>query len=366
MAHNTTVRDISIMKLEDLGFSDWFKERFQGPIHPEYSLARVTAVNKDNYLIRNEEAEIPAEVTGKLMYGAESNLDLPVVGDWSYVQYFNDGTLAIIHKIFPRKSLLKRKVAGRKIEHQPIASNIDVAFIVQSTEFDFNLRRLERYLIMANESHIKPVILLSKSDLISKEDLEQEINEIKRTNPDYKIVAFSNKTGEGLENIQRILKRGKTYCLLGSSGVGKTTLINRLIGENIFPTNAVRDKDGKGRHVTARRQLIILERGGMIIDTPGMRELGNIGVETGLKVTFKDILNLAQNCRFKNCTHTSEPGCSVIEAVKNGELSEKRHQNYLKIRKESEYYEMSYLEKRHKDKQFGKLIKTMKKIKKQE
>jgi ribosome biogenesis GTPase len=354
------------MKLEDLGFSDWFKERFQGSLHLEYSLARVTAVNKDNYLIRNEEAEIPAEVTGKLMYGAESNLALPAVGDWVYVQYFNDATLAIIHKILPRKSLLKRKVAGKKIEYQSIASNIDVAFIVQSTDFDFNLRRLERYLIMANESHIKPVILLSKSDLISAEDLEQEINEIKRMNPNYEIVAFSNKTGEGLENIKRILKHGKTYCLLGSSGVGKTTLINKLIGKNIFATNDVRDKNGKGRHVTARRQLIILEQGGLIIDTPGMRELGNIGVETGLKVTFMDIFNLAQNCHFKNCTHISEPDCSVINAVKNGELSEKRYQNYLKIRKESEYHEMSYLEKRNKDKQFGKFIKTAKKTKKQE
>jgi ribosome biogenesis GTPase len=354
------------MKLEDLGLSDWFKERVEKPLQVEYSLARVTAVNKDNFLIRNKEAEIPAEVTGKLMYGAESNLELPAVGDWVYVQYFDDATHAIIHKLLPRKSLLKRKVAGKKIEYQPIASNIDVAFIVQSTDFDFNLRRLERYLIMVNESHIKPVILLSKSDLIPAEDLEKQISEIKKMNTSCEIIAFSNKTGEGLENIQRILTRSKTYCLLGSSGVGKTTLINRLIGKNIFATNAVRDKDGKGRHVTARRQLIILEQGGLIIDTPGMRELGNIGVETGLKVTFRDIFNLAQSCHFKDCTHTSEPGCSVINAVKNGDLSEKRYQNYLKIRKESEYYEMSYLEKRSKEKQFGKFIKTAKKTKKQE
>lgn len=354
------------MKLEDLGLNDWFKEKYKKSLPLEHSLARITAVNKDNFLIRNEEAEIPAEVTGKLMYGAESNLDLPAVGDWVYVQYFDDATFAIIHKILPRKSLLKRKVSGKKIEYQPIASNIDIAFIVQSTEFDFNLRRLERYLIMVNENNIKPVILLSKSDLIPAKDLDQQICEIKKMNPDYEIIAFSNKTGDGLEYIQKMIKPGKTYCLLGSSGVGKTTLINRLIGENIFATHDVREKDGKGRHVTARRQLIILEQGGLIIDTPGMRELGNIGVETGLNVTFKDIFNLAQNCHFKDCTHITEPDCAVINAVKNKELSEKRYQNYLKIRKESEYYEMSYLEKRSKEKQFGKFIKSVKKTIKKE
>ncbi|UCE41340.1 MAG: ribosome small subunit-dependent GTPase A [Candidatus Aminicenantes bacterium] len=354
------------MKLEELGFDDWFQKRWSSSRVHEYSVARLTAVNKDNYIIRNEEAEIPAEVTGKLMYGARSNLDLPAVGDWVCVQYFNENTLAIIHEILPRKSLLKRKVAGKKIELQLIASNIDFAFIMQSVEFDFNLRRLERYLIMANESHIKPVILLSKRDLISAEDLKKEIRAIKSTNPGYEIIAFSNKTDEGLEGIQKLLQRGKTYCLLGSSGVGKTTLINKLIGENKYATAAIREKDGRGRHVSARRQLVILNQGGMIIDTPGMRELGNVGVHTGLSKTFADIVSLAQDCRFKNCMHMDEPGCAVTEAVKKGKMPATRYQNYLKIRRESEFHEMSYLERRRRDKKFGKIVKSIMKDKKKE
>jgi ribosome biogenesis GTPase len=348
------------MEFKDLGFSEWLKERFEESQQKGFSLARVSTVNKNNYLIRNEKAEIPAEITGKILYDAETNLDLPTVGDWVSVEYFNQDTFAIIHNILPRKSLLKRKVAGREIEYQPIASNIDVAFIVQSVEFDFNLRRLERYLIMINEGNIQPVILLSKSDLISPKDLEEEIIAINNINPNCEIIAFSNKTGEGLENIQKLLEPGKTYCLLGSSGVGKTTLINRLFGENFLATDTVREKDGKGRHITARRQLIILDQGGLIIDTPGMRELGNIGASTGIKETFKDIFQLGRSCRFKNCTHTEEPGCSVTQAVKTGELSDKRYQNYLKIRKESEFLEMSYLERRKKEKAFGKMCREVK------
>jgi ribosome biogenesis GTPase len=213
---------------------------------------------------------------------------------------------------------------------------------------------------MVYEGQIEPAILLSKTDLVPKEKLEQEIIAILGLNPNCKIIAFSNKTGDGLENVQELVKPEKTYCLLGSSGVGKTTLINRLMGEDVYRTDTVREQDGKGRHITARRQLIFLEQGGLIIDTPGMRELGNIGVSAGIKETFGDIFELAKNCRFKDCTHTEEPGCSVIQAIRARELSEKRYQNYLKVRKESEFHEMSYLERRRKEKSFGKMCREIK------
>ncbi|MFC1683366.1 ribosome small subunit-dependent GTPase A [Candidatus Zixiibacteriota bacterium] len=349
------------MELSDLGFSDWFQERSTATQQPDHGLARVVAVDKGKYRIRNQLAEIPAEIAGKIMFTAGSNLDFPAVGDWVRVQYVDKGTFGIIHEILPRRSELKRKMAGKKIDYQLIAANIDIALITQAIDLDFNLPRLERYLIMVNESNIQPVILLSKSDLIPPDQVGQRILEIKNMNSHYEIIAFSNKTGRGLDEIKSTIKVGMTYCLLGSSGVGKTTLLNKLIGEEIFTTGAVRQKDGKGRHITARRQLTILEQGGMIIDTPGMRELGNIGVDTGLQETFKDIVTLSQACRFKNCTHTNEPGCSVLEAVEKGQLNAKRHQNYLKLRKESEYYEMSYLERRKRSKELGKFYKQAKK-----
>ena len=351
------------IELRDLGYDDWFRQKRSESENPETTLARVIAVNKENYLLRNKDREILAEISGKFLYQAESYLDFPTVGDWVTVQYFNDESFAVIQDILPRKSLLKRKTAGKRIEYQLIAANIDTAFIVQSCEFDFNLRRLERYLTIINESDIRPVIVLSKLDLISAERLQQEIAEIKKSDPRHHVIAISNTTGEGLNELKGLIRKGATYCLTGSSGVGKTTLLNRLIGRDVFETGAVRVKDGRGKHITARRQLIVLENGGLFIDTPGMRELAVIGVDSGLQATFADILSLTEGCRFKDCTHTHEPDCAVLKAVANGELDDKRYQNYLKLRKESEYYQMSYLEKRKKDKAFGKMVKEVKKFK---
>ncbi|MFC1979886.1 ribosome small subunit-dependent GTPase A [Chloroflexota bacterium] len=349
------------MELIDLGFSEWFQHKHKELGKHSYSLVRVTAVNRDNYLVRNASNEAMAELSGEFMFSAESNLDFPVVGDWAFVQFFNSDTLAIIYDLFPRKTILRRKASGKKIDYQMITANIDVALIVQSCDFDFNLRRLERYLIMAADGNIEPMILLSKSDLVSLKELEQRIYGIKNAKVNCQIISYSSLTGSGLAQIQHSLEPGKTYCLLGSSGVGKTTLLNHLVCQDAFETNLVREKDGKGRHTTARRQLIVLDQGTMLIDTPGMRELGNIDVSTRIDEIFSDINSLAMGCHFNDCTHTSEDGCSVLQAVHDGKLSESRHQSYLKLLKESKHYQMAYAETRKKDRKFGKFIKSTKK-----
>lgn len=243
-------------ELQKIGFDNWFVDQMQHFDSDTFSPARIIQVNKDNYLIRNENKEIKAEVTGKLLFNADSGTSMPAVGDWVLVQYFDDETLAIIHEIIPRKTILKRKISGKNIEFQVLASNIDTAFIVQSLDSNFNLRRLERYLVMINESKIQPMVLLSKSDLIDESELQTNINEIKSINHSIIIIPFSNISGIGLDSISNTIQPGKTYCLLGSSGVGKTSLLNRLIGVEKYEVQSIREKDDRGRHTTTSRQMI--------------------------------------------------------------------------------------------------------------
>jgi len=351
------------MKLKDLGFDNWFADQIEKHHIADVSPARVAAVDKNSYMVRGDRGEAQAELSGKMIFDTQSTLDYPAVGDWVAVQYYNDDTFAIVHDVLKRKTLLSRKTSGKQISHQLIAANIDVALIMQSVDANFNLRRLERYLVMAQEGGITPVITLSKTDLISESELSDKIEQIRRFNEKYRVLAFSSLIENGVENVKEMIEPGKTYCLLGSSGVGKTTLLNSLLGREAFQVQDVRAGDGKGRHTTTRRQLTMLDQGGIFIDTPGMRELGVFGIEGGLSDTFEDILSLAEGCKYSDCTHTKENGCAVISALESGELDEKRYENYMKMKKESAYYEMSYLEKRRRDKSFGKMVKEVKKIK---
>lgn len=347
------------MHPRELGFDQWFEER-----SAEYRLegcvfARISAVDRGSYRIRSEYGEVPAELTGRLSYQIESSAGLPCVGDWVTAYFYDSNTAAIIHHVFPRKTFLRRKKAGEDIDFQMIAANIDIAYIVQSCLFDFNPRRLDRYLVMVADGGVEPVILLTKTDLVSREELDRKITII-RSDTREKVIPLSNYTGDGLEAFQQTLSPGKTYCLIGSSGVGKTTLINRLMGHDAFDTNAV-SSTGEGTHTTSRRQLIVLSQGAMLIDTPGMREIGLVGVGDGISMGFDEFLTLSANCRFADCSHEHEPGCAVRAAVEKGDFTEDRYSSYIKLKKESDYYEMSYLDKRKKDKAFGRFIKSVKK-----
>ena len=348
------------MNLEELGYNDWLREMLNGRDASEAKLARVIAVDRDRYVIDCELGTIPAELTGRLLYFAETTECIPCVGDWVLVDYLDNGSHAIVHELLPRKTILRRRTPGKRIEYQPIAANIDVAFIVQSCDIDYNLNRLDRYLAVTNDGGIGAALILTKSDLIDPSRLELMIEEVRKEHS-IEVIPLSNETGAGYDRFMNALERGKTYCLIGSSGVGKSTILNRLVGMDKFATGPVRDADGGGRHTTTRRQMIILNNGALFVDTPGMRELGMLGVGIGLEESFQDITAIAARCRFANCTHTNETDCAVLQSVAKGELSTERYQSYLKLTKESRYYETTYLEKRKKDKAFGKMRKDFKK-----
>ena len=340
------------MNLQDLGL--------EKPGGGDASLARVITVDRDRYTIAGVHGTVPAEATGKLLYCADTPEELPCVGDWVQVNYLDNNEHAIVHTVLPRKTILRRRAAGRQSAYQAIASNIDIAYIVQSCDVDYSLNRLDRYTVMAADGGIAARLLLTKCDLVDAARLDALISGVRKEHH-IDVVAISSVTGAGLEEFTQTLQRGVTYCLLGSSGVGKSTLLNRLLDADSLAVGDVREKSGKGRHTTTRRQLIVLESGALFVDTPGMRELGMMAFDAGLEESYQDIAGAAGGCRYPDCTHTIEAGCAVLAKVSAGELSQERYESYLKLLKESRHYEMTSLERREKDRSFGKMLKNYKK-----
>ena len=351
-----------LRELEELGYNDWHRNSLRSSASSEIKVARIIAVDRDRYMIGSEFGFIPAELTGRLSYCAEIAEDMPCVGDWVLVDYYDQNTQAIIHEVQPRKTILRRRSSGARVDYQLIAANVDVAFIVQSCDVDYNLNRLDRYIVMTSDGGIDSILLLTKSDLVETSRLESIIKDVRREHG-IEVIPLSSTTGTGYNRFRDTLTKGKTYCLIGSSGVGKSTILNKLVGKDKFATNSVREKSAKGRHTTTRRQLVILDNGALFVDTPGMRELGMMGFEQGIDDSYEDIAKIADRCRFADCTHTTEKGCAVILSVAEGKLTPERFQNYLKLTKESKHYEMTYLEKRKKDKEFGKMVKNYMKSK---
>jgi len=342
--------------LKDLGWNDWAEER--GECEVGETIARVVAVDRGQMLLADSEGAFHAKLAGSYRYRHQLSHEQPCVGDWVGVE--KKGNLGIVHSLFERRTVLRRRSAGNAIENQMIAANVDFVVIVQSCHFDFNLNRLQRYLVMVMDGGAEAVILLTKTDLVGTDVLSGQLEEIRSAGIVAPVVMLSNVTGDGVEDLKRFLLPGKTYCFVGSSGVGKSTLINQLAGKTMLETGIV-SETGEGRHTTVRRELIRLEGGALVIDNPGMREFGILGAESGIDSNYSDITAFAANCRYRDCTHTNEPGCAVVEAVESGEISQECYQNYLKLKQESEFNQMSYVEKRKKDRDFGRFLKSVKK-----
>jgi ribosome biogenesis GTPase len=350
-------KSILIMGLEEYGYNQGIKDLINDNTPGNFVTGRVVAEHKERYVVITSKGEFNAEITGNMRFSAKTREDFPAVGDWVAMTTY-ESDFAVIHKIMPRSSILKRQAVGAFGEVQIIAANIDFAFLVQAVDRDFNINRLERYLTICFSSRVTPVIILSKTDLADHHRLTEILENIKSRIKDVTVITISNVTENGYEILNSVVEKGKTYCLLGSSGVGKSTLINNLSGRKLMRTDTISSSTNKGKHVTSHRELFILPNGGILIDTPGMREVGIADSDRGLEITFEHIVNLSKNCKFKDCTHTNEAGCAVIESVLNGETDQASYKNFLKMEREKAHFETTVSEKRRKDKIFGKMIKN--------
>jgi ribosome biogenesis GTPase len=351
------------MILEDLGYNLELQSYRKDQQLDSFGVGRVISEHKERYIVKTTDKEYEGEIIGNLRFSAINRSDFPAVGDWVAISEYDDNKV-LIHAVFPRKTKIERQAVGKKGEKQIIAANIDYAFIVQAVDRDFNINRIERYLTICNTSNVKPMIILNKIDLIKENELTKLMAIVNERIKRIPVIAISNETQKGIEKVKECIEKGKTYCLLGSSGVGKSTLLNTLSGKQVMKTNRISISTNKGRHITSHRELLVLENGGILIDNPGMREIGIADSTDGIETTFETIIELSKNCRFKDCTHTTEKDCAIITALESGEVDKSSYENYLKMERENEYFESTVAEKRKKDKDFGKIIKHYKKTRK--
>ncbi len=360
------------MNLAELGYDKYFSDNFERLDNRDLIPMRVTREHKELYHVLGEPGELEAKVTGKFVHQAKSRSDFPSVGDWVAVDPRLEEGRGTIQALLPRKTCFSRKavLAGGpkygqgKTEQQVLSANVDTVFLVSGLDLDFKVRRLERLLSAAWDSGSTPIIVLNKADVC--DDVDARIAATEAVAFGCPVYAVSAVTGEGLEVLRNHVGPGQTVALLGSSGVGKSTIINSLLGEERMDTCGVRLDDSKGRHTTTHRELIVMPNGGVLIDTPGMRRVQMWGDEEGLKKTFEDVEELMTQCRFSDCSHNGEPGCAIAAALDDGTLDAKRYRNYLRLGREQEHLarRQSARDRRQADKEFSQTIgKRMRQVK---
>lgn len=347
-----------LIDLARLGWDAWFEER--RICESRDTVARVAAVDRDLLLLMGANGTFRSRLAGRYLHRHHLAQDFPCVGDWVCVEKQPADDFGLVHGLLPRRTMLRRKSAGEAVEYQMIAANVDTVLVVQSCHYDFNVNRLERYLVMVREGGAEACVLLTKTDLVTPEALAGQVGTIRAAGIKVPVLTLSNVTREGIEALMDVLEPAKTHCFVGSSGVGKSTLINHLVGRQRLETGVV-SGTGEGRHTTVRRELIVLESGALVIDNPGMREFGVLATRGDLDGGFADLLSLVSSCRYRDCSHNGEPGCAVIDAVNSGAVSRAHYENFLKLRAETTFHEMSHAEKRKKDRDFGRFIKSAKK-----
>lgn len=346
--------------LAALGWDERWAERARTLGVPVAAVARVAAVDREQLLLLDTDGAFRARLSGRFRFGSTSPEERPCVGDWVWVERSAGDRRGRVCGLLPRCTALRRRAAGEIVEHQMIAANVDVVIVVQSCHYDFNLKRLERYLVVAWDGGAAACVLLTKTDLVAPEVVAAQVAQIESAGLEVPVLTLSNVSGEGRVELERLLEPGRTYCFVGSSGVGKSTLVNALLGREILATRGV-SGTGEGRHTTVRRELFVLASGAMVIDNHGMRELGVLGDGDGLDASHADIAERAGHCRFRDCTHTGEPGCAVREALESGAIDAGHYENFLKLRKESAFARLSHVERRWKDRDFGRLVRSIKK-----